>query len=121
MVEIIKAVIRRWSSEGMRWPFLHDPEREKPSVTLMMFYLASVVALLAVAGSSYAMIKKGDLLSATAAPLLMWTMAYVFYRMRKLDKFKIDLDDKSIELDAEDDDGETNSDSKVSGQSGKDS
>lgn len=111
MLEKISSVLKRWSVEGMRWPFLHDPESGKPSVTLMMLYLTSVVVLLAVVISSSKMMIKGDYLSSTMAPILIWTMAYVFYRMRKLDKFKIDLDDKSIELDGDDEDDKTSSNS----------
>jgi hypothetical protein len=117
MKEMIKKILERWSTEGMRWPFLRDPESKKPSVTLMMFYLTSTVVLLAVVVSSAEMIRKGDLISSTMAPILVWTMAYVFYRMRKLDKFKIDLDDKSIELDGDSGDDKADSDTNGSGQS----
>jgi hypothetical protein len=39
---------------------------------------------------------------ATPLTMLFWVLSYIFYRLRKLDKAKISLEDKSIELDSKD-------------------
>jgi hypothetical protein len=37
--------------------------------------------------------------------LLFLSLGFVFYRLRNLDKVKIDFDDRSVELESEDNDG----------------
>lgn len=99
----IKQKLKEWSKRGMHWPFVHDPTSEQPSVTLMFFYISFVIAALIVGASSIASLIKGDYLTATFMPITMYVLGFVFYRLRRLDSFKIDLDDKSIELDGGED------------------
>lgn len=75
----------------------YDNDRKKPSVTLLAFYLAMVVAV----GSVVALHFSDGLWVATSASLMLFGMTFIFYRLRKLTSAKIDLDDKSIEFSAE--------------------
>lgn len=102
---------RKWSREGMAWPFVHDPTTKQPSVTLMFFYISFVVAVSYIAVSSGMLIAKGDYLSATLMPTMLLLLGFVFYRLRQLDKVKIDLDDKEIELSSSHGDEEGKDDS----------
>lgn len=100
MLSKISTVIRRWCKEGVNLPYAHDPEKNQPSATLLFLYISFVIA----ACSVIALHLKAGLFIATITAICFWVLAMVFYRIRKLDKFKIDLDDKTIELDAEDED-----------------
>ena len=95
----ISETISRWCREGLHLPYAHDAEKGKPSATLLFMYVSFVIA----AGSVIALHLKAGLLIATLTAIMFWVLATVFYRIRKLDKFKIDLDDKTIELDADED------------------
>lgn len=95
----LKDIWTSWTTTGIHWPYLYDPTTDKPSITLGLLYLTSLVML----GSLLALHVKSDLLTATLTSIMVWILAYVMYRLRKLDSFKIDLDDKSIELDGDDD------------------
>lgn len=97
-------LFRKWSKRGMYWPFLHDPVANKPSVTLMFFYLSFVLANMAVVASSTLMVLKGDYLTATFMPTCLLILGFIFYRLRSLDKVKIDLNDQEIELSGSDED-----------------
>lgn len=94
----IKNTIKKWSQEGLRWPFVHDPVKGKPSVTLMFFYISYFTAAIAVIISSLLLFIKDDPLLATIMPVLMLFSTFAFYRLRRLDRFKIDLENKSIDL-----------------------
>lgn len=88
----------KWGTEGMKWPFVHDPVKNKPSITLLFFYVAFFITALSVGVSSLMLLISGQYLSATFVPVLLFCLTFVFYRLRRLDSFKLDLDDKSIEL-----------------------
>lgn len=98
MIDKLKALIKRWSHEGMHWPFVHDSTNGKPSVTLMFLYMAYSLVYVTIMISSGLMLAKGERLQATYAPMLLFVLGFVFYRLRRLDSFKVDLDDASIEL-----------------------
>ncbi len=94
----------RWGKHGMYWPFVHDPVKGKPSVTLLFFYLTFILAITSVSISSLMLIIKGDYFTATIMPVIMLFSSFVFYRLRRLDSVKINLTEKSINLDGGDDD-----------------
>lgn len=92
-----------WTSltvTGMYLPFAQDPVKQKPSVTLLFFYIGNATASLATIVSSTILIVKEQYLLATVSPMMLYVLGFVFYRLRNLDHVKIDLDDQSIELDA---------------------
>jgi len=99
MLNKVKETWNIWSTEGMKWPFVHDAVKGKPSITLLFFYLSFCVALGTIITSSTMMIIKGDYFTATMMPMLMWFTSFVFYRLRRLDSVKINLAEKSVELD----------------------
>lgn len=120
MIQKIKDAIKRWSSEGMRWPFAHDSSTGKPSVTLLMFYVGFCLMVASALGLHIVAIVKIDafdkFIMATMTTMLIWALGFIFYRLRHLDKIKVDLDDRSIELEGSD---ETSTDTNNSGQSGQ--
>ncbi len=89
---------KSWSEEGIRWPYLFDPTTKEPSITLTLLYITSILMLSSVIALHFV----EGILTASMVTILIWVLAYVFYRLRKLDKFKLDLDDKSIELNGSD-------------------
>lgn len=93
----------RWSVKGLNLPKANDPIPDKPSVTLLAFYLMLMLTI----ASLVALHFKIELLVATTMTLLAWAMSFIFYKLRRLDKAKLDLDDKSIELDAGDENDES--------------
>ena len=85
------------STKGLHLPFMHDSVSGKPSVTLLFCYITFVLALVSV----ILLHIKASMFLATSTSLFFWIVSVVFYRLRKLDKFKMDLDNKTIELEGE--------------------
>jgi hypothetical protein len=81
-------------TNGLKFPFAHDPVTKKPSVTLLSYYLGLYMSV----GSLIYLHIKSEPIIATSATILFWVLTYIFYRIRKLDSAKISLEDKSIEL-----------------------
>lgn len=96
MFKSLKKFINDGVNNGFPVP-LAKGTNKKPSVTLWFAY---VTFWLAVCATVY-FIYKGDPLSSTVTAIGFWTIAMVFFRMNKIDKFKIDFDDREIELDSE--------------------
>lgn len=98
MFEKIASKWKEWSTRGIHVPFIFDPETNKPSVTLLFPYVTFVITVIFLILTFF----YPESLQTTAMSLLFWAISVIFYRLRKLDKVKIDVDDKSIELDSED-------------------
>jgi len=96
----------KWCKKGMNWPFVHDPVRGKPSVTLMMFYIGFFTAFLTIMVSSVMMTIKGDYMTATIMPTMLMFSTFIFYRLRRLDGVKINLSEKSLDLSGSSDEPE---------------
>ena len=86
------------SEEGMKLPFIHDPVSKKPSITLLFPYITFVLAFV----STIFLHFFPSVFLATTTSIVFWVLSVVFYQIRKLQKAKFDLDDKSIELDSGD-------------------
>lgn len=86
--------IKDWSENGIKFWYAYDGSTDKKSITLFFTYITFWVALL----GSIAVYFKSDLLFASINSIAFWILAFVMYRIRSLDKFKVDLDDRSIEL-----------------------
>jgi len=99
MFNIIKDKLSFWSNNGIRFLYAFDATTGQPSVTLFFSY---VTFWLAICGS-VAVYFKSDLLFASINSIVFWILAFVMYRIRHLDKFKLDLDDRSLELSGDDD------------------
>lgn len=83
---------------GLKLPYAYDPVSGKPSVTLLFPYIAFIVAII----GNIILINK-DTFTGTVTAIIFWALSTVFYMLRQLNKAKIDLDDKSIDLEGESD------------------
>lgn len=91
----MKKLWEKWSLIGLRWPYLHDPVSKQPSVTLLFPYITFIIAVI----SLILLHIWPSMLIATGMSIFMWSIATVFYMLRKLSKAKFDLENKSFELD----------------------
>jgi hypothetical protein len=89
------------SKNGIYLPFVHDPVKEKPSVTLLFFYISFCLAAIFVSISSVMLIIDKSYVLAAAYPVVMMYSGFIFYRLRRLDSVKINLEEKSIDFDGE--------------------
>ncbi len=94
----LSEIWKQWSEVGIRWPYLFDPTTSQPSITLGLLYLTSILMLSSVLALHFV----DGILTATLTSIMVWILAYVMYRLRRLDSFKLDLDDKSIQLNGSD-------------------
>lgn len=99
MVQKIKDILKSWSEVGIKFPFAWDASTNKPSVTLLSFYVMMILTTL----SLIILHLKTDLWLATGFTLIAFTLSFVFYKMRQVDKLTLDLKNQSVELDANDD------------------
>ena len=99
------SLLERLSKVGLYLPTAYDARSNSPSITLLIFYVAATISSLSLVSLHFF----PKLLTATTMSFLFLGMGFVFYRMRKLDKVKFDLDDKSIEIDAGEEDEKDNS------------
>lgn len=88
---------------GLSLPMAHDSLTGKPSVTLLGFYLGLLLSV----GSLIAYHFFSDkLIGPASMTLLFLGMTFVFYKIRQLDKVKLDLDDREITLEDTQDNNE---------------
>ena len=95
MLKRIKDLILYANKTGLPLPMAQDGGTKKPSVTLLIFYTGLILSIMSI------VMLHGDpdkYLSATLVTLLFLGMGFIFYRIRNLDKVKLDLTNKSIEL-----------------------
>ena len=97
--EKLRSTYERWATKGIHLPFIYDPTNNKPSITLFFPYASFTVALASVIALHF----KPALFIATSVSITFWVLSTILYMIRKINKAKFDLDDKSIELDAGDD------------------
>lgn len=94
-MEKIKAFFKFGSEKGLYFPYAFDAERKSPSATLFFAYISFYIASISLIFLHF----NEKLLTATIMSFVFTGMMIIFYMIRKLNKAKIDLDDKSIELD----------------------
>lgn len=87
-------IIRNWSERGVRLPYAYDAISEKPSITLLFLWLYSVALLISIIN----MHVNAEPLTAGIFTATVWALSTIFYMLRKLTSAKVDLDDKSFEL-----------------------
>ncbi len=87
-------IIKNWSERGIKLPYAYDAISEKPSITLLFNWLYSVALLISI----IALHQAETPLTASLFTLGVWALSTIFYMLRKLTSAKVDLDDKSIEL-----------------------
>lgn len=116
MLERIKKFFEFSSKEGLHLPMAHDATKGKPSITLLIFYIAMIMTAISLTAFHFLPDK---LLQPALLTLTFLAMAFVFYRLRNLDKVKLDLDDKSIELDGGDNGSDGEGTTTSGGESSK--
>lgn len=79
---------------GIKFLYAFDSERKSASSTLFYCYVSFYFVL----ASLIALHFKSELLTATAVTITFFSICMIFYRLRKIDKLKVDLDDKSLEV-----------------------
>ncbi len=79
--------------KDFEFPFAIDKVSKKPSVTLFFAYVSFLIAL---GVTIYLTVK--DVIAGSVAALMLFFGCLLFYRLRRLDNFSIDLDDKSISV-----------------------
>lgn len=95
MFEKIKEFLRFGAEKGLHFPFAYDAEHNRPSATLFFAYVSFYIAAISLILLHF----KSELITATAMSFVFTCAMIIFYMIRKLNKAKIDFDDKSIELD----------------------
>lgn len=88
-----KEKIKQWSEEGIKFPMAYDGTTGKPSVTLLFAYISYIIAASIVI---YLTVK--DQIAGSAAALMFFFGCLIMYRVRHLDKLRVDFDDKSIDI-----------------------
>lgn len=81
-------------TKGIHLPFSFDPETKQPSVTLGFFYITSFLSII----SLILLHLNYVTLAATGMSLVFVLVGFVMYRLRKLDKVKIDVKNESVDL-----------------------
>lgn len=94
MLEILSNLWTTWCEKGIRLPFAYDPETDKPSITLMFYWIVSFLSIVSLILLHLNLVEY----KATGTSLVFLLTAFVMYRLRKLDKVKIDVEHKSFEL-----------------------
>lgn len=93
-----KELIDKWSTVGIRFPFAFDNENQKGSATLLFYYIFSIFTIVSLILLHFDM----KFTVATTITVMVWLLSYICYRVRKVDKFKVDLENKSLEVNAQD-------------------
>lgn len=96
----LKNFFKNASVNGLYLPFVHDPVTKKPSITLLFSYVTFLMSVLSVILLHF----KQTLIIPTFMTIMFWVLAVIFYMIRTIQKAKIDLDEKSIELEGEEED-----------------
>lgn len=92
----LKEQFKTWNKEGVNVPLASD--NGVPSMTLLFAYISFLATLLSLI---YLHIFP-DRYGPTIMSVITWVIALVIYRMRRIEKMKFDLDNRSFELDSED-------------------
>lgn len=108
MLDKLQNLWTTWCEKGVKLPYAYDPETDKPSITLMFYWITSFLSIISLVLLHTKVIEYG----ATGMALGFVLMAFVMYRLRKLDKVKIDVDDQSIELENNGEKNEEKNDTK---------
>lgn len=94
----LKEALKKSSTEGMFLPVAYDASRGEASVTLFFMYIANIVAICSILWLH----SKGEPLTATLTAAIYSIVWTVLYMMRRIQKAKFDLDDRSVDLEADD-------------------
>jgi hypothetical protein len=90
---MIKEFLEFTSKNGLYLPSAYDNSTDKGSVSLLFAHMSFYLGCIAICLLLYKDINLG-----TIAAMLFAGLYFIFYMLRRLTKAKIDLDDKSIDL-----------------------
>ena len=99
----MKDALKKSAEEGLYFPVAYDASKKQASATLFFMYLANVLALVSIIWLHF----QNDPFVATITAAIYSVVWTVLYMMRRLQKAKFDLDDRSIELDSGEEESET--------------
>lgn len=83
--------------KDFNFPFATDKANNKPSVTLLFAYVSFILAVSIII---YLTVK--DVIAGSAGALMLFFGCLLMYRLRRLDSFSVDIDDKSISVNQKD-------------------
>ncbi len=95
MLDKLKAFFEFASSHGLNLPSAYDNRSGMGSVSLLFAHAANAVALGGIVALMVQDLKVGVYCSIGYSSLML-----VFYLMRSLSKFKVDIDDGEVEIDS---------------------
>lgn len=97
IIQSIKNQFKEWNNPGVNVPLANDSG--KPSMTLLFAYVAFIATLMSLIYLHF----NPDKISPSLVTVLVWAIALLIYRLRRIDKIKFDLDDKSFEVESSED------------------
>lgn len=102
MLEAVKNWYNDVKEHGIKFLYAYDSEKKSASSTLFYCYISFYLVL----ASLIALHFKAELLTASSVTIGFFSVCMIFYRLRKIDKLKVDLDDRSIDIENNDKDEE---------------
>ena len=96
MLDKLKEFFIYGSKTGWNLGAAYDNDKPGPSVSLLFAHVSFYVAITAII---YLIIKDQNL--GTLAAMIFAALYFIFYMLRRLTKAKIDLDDRSLDLEGE--------------------
>lgn len=93
MITKLKELFKFSAERGLNLPAAYDHQQKGPSSSLLFAHVSFFIASVSIMILMYKDINLG-----TVAAMLFSGLYFIFYMLRKLNKAKIDFDDKSIDL-----------------------
>lgn len=93
MIQKLKDLFKFSAEHGLNLPTAYDHQQKGPSVSLLFAHISFFTAIISICILIHKDINLGTIAAITFAGLY-----FIFYMLRKLNKAKIDLDDRSIDL-----------------------
>lgn len=100
MIQKLKDLYNQACELGFRVPFAYDAKTKEPSVSLLFAYSTFLMTVVSVIALHF----KLDLVIATGTTMMFWIVSMLFYLIRNISKAKVDLDDRSLDIEGEDSD-----------------
>jgi hypothetical protein len=96
MLNKLKNVFKLAIESGLPLPHAYDPVPKEPSFRLLCAYISFVLATVSVVALHFVPVS-----IATWTAIGFYALCMIFYMLKKLSKAKVDLDDRSFELNSE--------------------
>ena len=95
----LKALFEFSASHGLNLPSAYDKDKDGPSITLFFSHISFCLTLCTIIYLFF----KPDVITPVASATTLFVICIILYRMRKIDSFKVDLDDRELEFTGHDD------------------